>query len=215
MTINNPLLYNGIISGLNGSQQRWLAVGASYVQFRNVVESIAQIIDSKIPPFPFGTNLTDDAKLLQGIVSEVFSGRPLPPITEIDYTDISLSIANFFLQMRVILAAVPPAPFTTSLFIGSMTFNATTGTSILGALVPGTIFALSQFTIDTLFGIGSRIRLGTSTDLGHFIDVTDPEVASYANDLVEEILLNDFLVLTVNAVGPTGSGTIYFGEQLS
>lgn len=217
--INNPSFFNAAVAGLNGSQERWLkgGSGTDYSQLVTIVAEIAHTIDSTIPSFGPLVDLSEDSKLLQGIVSEVFSSRPLFPTAKIDYTEISLSIANLFLQMRNVLIPipVPPSPPPANIItINRVHFNYSSGTLILGTALIGMILAKNQVVIETAFDSGSSISFGTFLNPSLFSSVDSSAENSYVNNQIIPIESNDFLVLTVNTSGSNGTGSLYYEVQL-
>ena len=106
---------------------------------------------------------------------------------------------------------VPPAPPTP---LERVPFTFASGTLILQALTVGQILTFAQVNVTALFGAGSTILLGTVEDPNAFLDVVDVSqlpLGSVVMTGVVEILVPDFLILTVSAVGASGTGTLYYG----
>ncbi len=113
--MNNPELYNAIVSGLTGGmQERWLrkgSVASDYASFQTFVNLIATELDSAIAPTVVGAG---DIILLQSIAQGVFANRYPTATSASAYSDIAASIAALFAEIRALLQAGTPIPITPS-----------------------------------------------------------------------------------------------------
>lgn len=94
---NNPALFNAIICGVaGGNQRRWATptVAADFSIIKAVSIAIANAVDSLIPPIAGDANLTQVA-LLESICFGAFSVRDAQSIQH-DLTTIAQSIAGLY-----------------------------------------------------------------------------------------------------------------------
>jgi len=101
---NNPSLFNAVIAGCSGSQNRWITshTAADYLAFSQAAAALATEIDGLIP----ATVVSDsEMNLLQGIVNAVLTTRMITSMTAADYSDIAQSIVALFTELSAQLVA--------------------------------------------------------------------------------------------------------------
>jgi hypothetical protein len=214
MPTNNTALFDSVLSAIAASNNAWLfdTASADYSSDANIAEAIAIEVDSLIAP----TLVTiSQRNLMESIVKGVFNSRQPVNIIPTDYLDIARSIAAIFNEFSTKLKNTSTGnPGAGSVVISVSGFDATTGTQTLCALPTNTIMVNTQLSFISLFDIGSNIQLGTAGQPTHFLDITNPKLASYQNSEIEKITVNEFLRLIVNNTGPNGSGLVIFELEL-
>lgn len=89
-------------------------------------------------------------------------------------------------------------------------FDDTTTTLVLGAIAIGQILVFGQISVLALFDAGTTLSLGTVADPAMFLSVVDPPIGAFNETECREILVDDFLVLTVDTSGLIGNGKLYY-----
>lgn len=100
-----------------------------------------------------------------------------------------------------------------SLVIGDVPFTATTTTLVLMAISVGQLVLFSQLAVLSAFGVGTVLQVGTFLDPSFFLRVDGSGVTTpgaYSNMEVHRVEVNDFLLLTVSAVGVSGNGRLFY-----
>lgn len=95
----------------------------------------------------------------------------------------------------------------------SVGFTAATTTLILGQVYVGNVVRLGQFVTTTAFGVGTLLQFGTTAEPGKFLAMPGDAVRSYAMCGGALIDVDDYLVLTVSAVGGAGVGRLFYEVQ--
>jgi len=97
--------------------------------------------------------------------------------------------------------------------IGNVPFTFATTTLILGAVTTGQVLTFAQLDVETVFGSGTMLQVGTVLDPSLFLQVNGAgatTVGSYGDFTRRRITIDDFLLLTVSAVGAVGSGRLFY-----
>lgn len=214
--MNNPLLFNAAFSGIAGGcdAERWITNGAD-LNLNQAIQAASLAIDSFIPPIVGGAT-TSQSELLQSICEGIFSSRYLQDTNPLSYTVIAQSIANNFNAAQSnLVPIIPPIP-SGVIRIREIPFTFSSGTLVIEPVTIGTIIALAQITIIIPFQLGSTVQFGTTASPTMFLNLNSDDTgnANSYNELeVVTIASNDSLILTVNATGLIGSGTLYFEVQ--
>ena len=114
------------------------------------------------------------------------------------------------------LTAITPTWAEIASVVSSFTevpFNHLTTTLILSTITIGQLLKSSQVSILATFGAGTTVQLGTYADPGMFLNLGGADViqvGAYNAPEFFPILVNDSLLLTVSAVGITGTGKLFY-----
>lgn len=105
---NNEALYDAVIAGASGSQDRWLTSSdsADYDSSATAAESLATAVDAAIPSIEGGPSISE-INLLQSIVGAVVSGRSLVGLSPDSYEPIAASIAALWTEQKASLFNEP------------------------------------------------------------------------------------------------------------
>lgn len=120
--MNNPALYDAVISGASGSNNSWLVsvTSGDYVRFLTAAQALANEVDSAISPIAGGAT-NSQCLLLSNIVANVFTGRAVTNSSPSYYASIAASIAAFFNEMQGALQVSTNATVSYCQWLGFLT----------------------------------------------------------------------------------------------
>lgn len=104
MTINNPAIYDSVLSGIAASNGAWLQddVAGDYLAERNAASVIATTIDGAIPTILSGVT-TSQRLLAESITKSVMIGRSPRSVNPSDYSSLAQAVAAAFTEFSAIL----------------------------------------------------------------------------------------------------------------
>lgn len=237
--MNNPAIYDAVICGAGGAGfgQAWLNClnVASYNDYVDGVQAVALAVDGQIPPIIGGAS-PSQVSLMTQVTFGALSGRYPHFKNSWNYTEIGGGIATLWSALANVLTNEPEyvagdgwevsdigkalivqpggsiaaQSVQGGLGIISVQFTAEWGSQILQAVTVGQLLVVNQVSIETAFGPGASIQLGTSANPVKYLNLINFTAGGYNSNIICQVEENDFLVLSVSAISNVGSGVLYY-----
>lgn len=100
--MNNPPLYDAVITGVAASSQGWITNSnpSSYQEEAQAAAALANEVDSLIPTIPTGATISQ-RELLTSIIKSVLAGRYPTNTTPIEYNGIAKAVTALFTEFNI------------------------------------------------------------------------------------------------------------------